>query len=210
MQQQTVHLFVFPTLADWEPAFAIAGINHPLFENQSCFRVKTVGITKEPVTTIGGITILPDITLDELEPSQSAMLILPGSDDWIEGKYTEVVIKAQAFLAAHVPVAAICGATVALARAGMLNSRLHTSNDLQYLKMTSGYVGEQFYQKELAVTDSNLITANGVAPLDFAYHIFKKLAIYNDQKLDAWYNLYKTGDAAYFYALQAASTQSTQ
>ena len=32
MGQQLVHLFVFDSMADWEPAFAIAGINNPRFQ----------------------------------------------------------------------------------------------------------------------------------------------------------------------------------
>ncbi len=30
----TVHLFVFDTLADWEPGYAVAGINDPAFQLQ--------------------------------------------------------------------------------------------------------------------------------------------------------------------------------
>jgi hypothetical protein len=34
MEKQTVHLFVFDTLADWKPGFAIAGINNPDLQAQ--------------------------------------------------------------------------------------------------------------------------------------------------------------------------------
>lgn len=54
--QQTVHLFVFDTLADWKPGFAVAGINNPESQAQpGRYRIKTVGLTAEPVTTIGGV-----------------------------------------------------------------------------------------------------------------------------------------------------------
>jgi hypothetical protein len=36
------------------------------------------------LTTIGGVKILPDLTLAEMEPD--AMLILPGGEAWDEGK----------------------------------------------------------------------------------------------------------------------------
>gem|GEM_PF-5819719 len=29
MRQETVHVFVFDTLSDWEPGYAVAGINNP-------------------------------------------------------------------------------------------------------------------------------------------------------------------------------------
>ena len=67
MEKQTVHLFVFDTLSDWEPSFAIAGVNNPAFQaHPGCYQVKTVGVNIEPVTTIGGVTILPDMLLEEL------------------------------------------------------------------------------------------------------------------------------------------------
>jgi putative intracellular protease/amidase len=205
MEPQTVHLFVFDTLSDWEPAYAIAGLNNSAWQTQpGRYQVKTVGESREPVKTIGGVTILPDMTLDELEPSQSALLILPGSDDWEEGKHIEAREKARAFLAAGVPVAAICGATVGLALAGILDDKRHTGNHIGQLKATN-YRGEALYQDQPAVTDGNLITANGIAPIDFAYQIFKKLEVYTPQALEAWYGLNKTGDPSYFFALVKAT-----
>lgn len=50
MEKQTVHLFVFDTLADWEASFAIAGINNPDLQAQpGRYQVKTVGLTAAPV-----------------------------------------------------------------------------------------------------------------------------------------------------------------
>ncbi len=61
-----------------------------------------------------------------------------------------------------------------LARKGLLDSRRHTSNDLEYLKMVcSNYKGEKYYKNEPVVTDGKLITASGIAPLEFALHILK-------------------------------------
>jgi putative intracellular protease/amidase len=205
MQQQTVHLFVFDTLSDWEPAYAIAGLNNPTWQiHPGRYQIKTVGESREPVKTIGGVTILPDMVLDELEPSQSALLILPGGSGWSEGKHVEAREKARAFLAAGVPVAAICGATVGLALAGILDDKRHTGNIIDELKATN-YRGEALYQDQPAVTDSNLITAGATAPIDFAYQIFKRLEVYTPQVLEAWYGLYKTGDSSYFFALTKAA-----
>jgi putative intracellular protease/amidase len=200
MEKQIVHLFLFNTLADWETGFAIAGINNPAFQKHpGRYHVQTVGLNAEPVTTIGGVTILPDIILDELEPS--AMLILPGGEAWDAGKNAEILKTAKVFLNAGIPVAAICGATAGLARAGILDDKPHTSNAPEYLQATS-YRGEALYQNQPAVTDGNVITANSTAPLDFAYHIFKKLDLYETPVLEAWYGLFKTGDALYYSKLQ--------
>jgi putative intracellular protease/amidase len=208
METGTVHLFVFDTMADWEPAFAVAGINNPEFQREpGRYKVATVGLTREPVTTIGGIRILPALTFDEIAPASSAMLVLPGGTSWEQGENLPAIDKASEFLAAGVPVAAICAATLALARGGLLNNRKHTSNVREYLN-ASGYCGSALYQNAPAVTDGNLITASGMAPVDFAYQIFKLLRLYSDAALEAWYALFRSGDASKYYALVNVGVQT--
>ncbi len=205
MEQQTVHLFVLDMMSDWEYGYAVAGINQPMFQlNPGRFTVRTVGPTLDPVRTMGGLTIVPDMPLAELRPEESAMLILPGSTAWEEGAHADAVDKARAFLDAGVPVAAICGATWGLASAGLLNARPHTSNAAEFLASIPGYTGGEHYVGAPAHRDGDLITASGTAPVDFARAIFERLGLYAPPVLDAWYALYKHGDAAGFYALMAA------
>ena len=206
MEQQTVHLFVFEGFADWEAAYAVAGINsYRQFQlRPGQYAVRTVGAGAHAVRTMGGVTVVPDMTVEDLTRGSSAMLILPGGTAWDEGKNSEVLQIAGVFLRSGVPVAGICGATAGLARAGLLDSKRHTSNAREYLKMT-GYRGEDLYQDAPAVTDGDLITAGGMSPVDFARHIFEKLGLYNKPVLDAWCGLFKTGDASYYTALLEAS-----
>lgn len=200
-QKKFVHLYVFDKMVDWEASYAVGGINDPMFQkNPNRYSVKTVGLSKDPVTTAGGIRILPDLSLDELDLSQSAMLILPGGTSWDRGLNGEVIQKAQDFISHGIPVAAICGATAGMARAGLLDNVKHTSNALIYLQATQ-YKGSSLYVEQPAVTDNLVITAGGTASLEFAYNIFQKLDIYSADVLDAWYGLYKTGEEKYFYAL---------
>ena len=207
MVQQPVHLFVFDSMADWEAAFAVAGINNPRFQRHpGHYRVVTVGATSAPITTVGGVCILPDTTLADVDPDQSAMLILPGGDTWESFSNLEALDLARVFFIEGIPIAAICGATFALARAGMLDDFHHTSNSRDYL-VASGYRGEKFYCDIPAVTDENLITASGVAPIEFAREIFRTLDLYPQDALEAWYTLFKLGNAAGFdqlaqYAMQ--------
>jgi putative intracellular protease/amidase len=212
MEARTVHLIVLDTMADWEPALAIAGIGNPEFQkNPGAYRVKTVGPTRDPVRTMGGVTIVPEMALDELRPEESAMLIVPGGGVWDQGGEPAAVEKARAFLDAGVPVAAICGATGGLARAGVLAGRRHTSNARQYLAYYAPeYGGEALYSDEPAVLDGDLITAGGVFPVDFARKIFERLELYDPPVLDAWYRLYKHGDMAAFFELAAEEESAGQ
>ena len=202
---QPVHLFVFDTLSDWEPGFAIAGINSPEWQRDpGRYAMKTVSIDGGPVTTTGGLRVQPDLALRDVSPDESAMLILPGGGAWDAGKNGEAVETARTFLDAGVPVAAICGATAGLARGGLLDNRPHTSNAREYLAAT-GYRGAALYRDEAAVTASDLITASAMAPLEFARAIFLRLALFEPAVLDAWYGLFSTRKPEYFGALMAAA-----
>lgn len=199
----TVHVAVYDTLADWEIGYATAHINNPNWQKQpGRYRVATVGASDRPITTMGGIRIVPDATLDAIAPDGSAMLILAGNEIWNTDDFTPFAAKAHEFLGAGVPVAAICGATGGLALAGLLDDRAHTSNAAEFLQST-GYRGGDRYRAEPAVTAGDLITATGIAPVEFAREIFARLDLYEPQTLAAWVALYGDRDPAGFYALTA-------
>ena len=201
MSARNVFLFVFDTMADWETSFAIAGINNPRFQQHpGRYRVITVGATRKYVTTMGGLRIMPDTTLSEINSTDAAMLILPGGETWESFSNLEAIDIARAFFIESIPIAAICGATFALARAGMLDDFHHTSNSRDYL-LASGYRGDKFYCEVPAVTDEGMITASGLAPLEFAREIFKSLDLYSSSALEAWYSLYKFGNASRYQEL---------
>jgi len=165
-------------------------------------RVITVGIDKTPITTMGGLKVLPEVELTECNIEEAAALILPGGNTWTEAIHSPIIRMAEDYLDKGIVVGAICGATIRLAMAGLLDQRDHTSNDLGYLKMICpSYVGQQYYKQEDAVTDGSLITASGIAPLEFTLHILKILDIMSPQTLASWYNLYKTHDTKYFFEL---------
>jgi putative intracellular protease/amidase len=204
--KKTIHLAVYDTLADWETGHAIAHLRNSAYQREpGLYEVVTVAESTAPVTTSGGVRILPDITLDGLEPGDSAMLILPGADLWDQGGNTAFTAKARAFLDAGVPVAAICGATAGLAREGLLDDREHTSAVLPYLQAQPGYGGEKHYVDRPAVTDGDLITAGPTAPVEFAREIFARLDLYTPEVLDAWYRLFSASDPSAFEVLMAAS-----
>jgi putative intracellular protease/amidase len=203
MSISTVHVAVFDTFADWETGYATAHIRRPSWQREpGRYSVATVGPAREPVTTMGGMRITPDIALDELRPDDSAMLILAGGDTWGEDSMAGFRAAARRFLAAGVPVAAICGATFGLALEGLLDDRAHTSNAAGYLALT-GYAGGDRFVDQPAVTDGDLITASGVAPVHFARAIFERLGIYAPEVAASWFKLYGNRDAAGFYELMA-------
>lgn len=206
MQATKVHMAVYDTLADWEVGFATAHINKQDWQREpGRYAVVTVGETAEPVTTMGGVRITPDMTLGELRPQDSAMLILAGADTWLDGGNTAFARKAREFLDAGVPVAAICGATGGLAAEGLLDDRRHTSNAAEYLAAV-GYGGGDHYADAPAVTDGDLITASATAPVEFAREVLARLDVYQPAVLEAWYKLYGLHDPAGYFELMAATS----
>ncbi|MFD6450393.1 DJ-1/PfpI family protein [Nocardia sp. NPDC060220] len=201
MPKKTVHVAVYDTLADWEVGAATAHIaNGNWHREPGTFEVATVGLTTEPITTMGRLRVTPDLAIADLDPADSAMLILPGADLWLGEDLITFAHKAKEFADAGVPVAAICGATFGLATAGLLDDRAHTSNAAEFL-VYSGYSGAQHYVEAPAVTDRDVITADGMSPFEFAREIFARLDLYEPRVLDAWYKLYARKDPAGYATL---------
>jgi putative intracellular protease/amidase len=197
MTRKTVHLAVYDTFADWETGHTTAHLT------RNGFTVQTVGPTTDPVVTMGGVRVQPDLALADLDPADSALLILTGADLWDMGDdLAPFAAEARAFLDAGVPVAAICGATAGLAREGLLDDRAHTSAAPVYLDAT-GYRGGEHYADTDAVTDGDLITAGPTEPVAFAREVFARLGVYEGEKLDAWYRLFHDSDPAAFEVLSA-------
>ncbi|WP_044477219.1 type 1 glutamine amidotransferase family protein [Paenibacillus antibioticophila] len=201
---RTVYLYVFDTMSDWEIGYLAAELNSGRYFRQGLDSAKivTVGIEKTPITTMGGLKIMPDMKVEECSINSVDALILPGGNTWTEAIHVPILKMAEKCLKEGIVVGAICGATIGLAQAGLLESRWHTSNDLAYLKMICpSYTGEDYYKVESAVTDGKLITASGIAPLEFSVHVLKALDVFSPKTLDAWYRLNKTHEPEYFYEL---------
>jgi putative intracellular protease/amidase len=185
-----VHVLVFDGFADWEPAHALAELRR--WGKRS---VVAVGFDLEPVTSMGGLRVIPDRALNVMRPSEIEILILPGGDFW-ESPYpqTELNKVLNELVAADVPIAAICAGTLALARAGLLNDRRHTSNMPGYIANHSpDYSGGALYDAAPAVNDSGVITASGLAPVEFAREIFKQLKVFTAADEELWFDMFKHG-----------------
>ena len=197
------YIYVLDTLADWEIGFITAELNSSrYFAKKTKIEFVKIGNTLEPIKTMGGINITPEKAISDVEFQEGDLLVLPGADTWMDEKNKNILEIVSEVINKKVVIAAICGATVALAQNGLLNNRKHTSNDKDFLKMVClDYSGSSYYINTLVVVDDNLITATGLAPLEFSYEVFKKMNVMKEDTLEAWYQLYKTKESKYFYSL---------
>ena len=101
-------------------------------------------------------------------------------------------------------------ATVALAAAGLLDHRPHTSNGVGFLDMfCPGYRGQRFYVGAPSVADGNLITAGTTGGLLWAKQIIERLGVFQENTLASWYDFFRTGEAQHFFALMNSLPAST-
>ena len=200
----TIYVYVLDTLADWELGHVISELNSGRFfkKDAQCVSLKTVSFTKEPIHTMGGLTIIPDCLIDDIIVNEASVLLLPGADTWNDPKHGAIIEKASEFLTLGATVCAICGATAALAGFGLLDNRPHTSNGPGFLEMVSPcYKGQSFYVDKPSVTDNNLITASSTGALLWAKQIIERLDVFETRTLEAWYDYFNTGKPEHFFAL---------
>lgn len=177
--------------ADWEAAYlssALYMLGHGAYE------VKTVSLTREPVTSIGGFRALPDFDLDSI-PADYEAVILIGGMSWRKEEAGKVKSLVDNCLEAGKVLGGICDASAFLGTVGALNHVSHTSNDLNDLKQWAGeaYTGEKNYIMRQAVRDHNVITANGTAPLEFAKEVLLALKAAPEKAITDWYDFHKLG-----------------
>ncbi|MGM0123675.1 hypothetical protein IGI37_001048 [Enterococcus sp. AZ194] len=200
----TIYIYVLETLADWELGYITAELNSKRFFKKSApnLTIKTVSHSKEPIQTMGGLTIIPDCLIEEIVVEKSCVLLLPGADTWSDSNHQSIIEKAEALLTLGATVAAICGATTALAGYGLLDKRPHTSNGAGFLEMfVPNYKGSEAYLDSPSVSDQNLITASSTGALLWTKQIIEQLDVFASDTLEAWYQYFSTGKAEYFFAL---------
>ncbi|VBB09170.1 dj-1/pfpi [Lucifera butyrica] len=170
---KSVYVLVFDGMADWEPVIALCEIRR-----RANLLVVTVGFSNEPITTMDGLKVLPDITLDELNPEKAMLVILPGGEMWqkknpIYKKYFDGIQSLENLLIEFhrkgVPIGSLCGSTIIMARAGLLKGVKHTSNGPGFLEQfVPDYAGKSDYVEVFAVRDGTIITAAGSGSVKFA------------------------------------------
>lgn len=196
MKTKYCYSFVFDGYSDWEPALAAAALQ--LFTE---FEVIPFSLNGQSVTSAANLTVLPRLSLAELDVSAADLLIIPGGAAWAEGRNREITPFVKKMLKNGKTVAAICDATLYLADEGLLDDIPHTSNDLGLLKQSvPAYKGEAQYIQKPAVAAQQVITANGTAGVAFALEILKKFDLLeNNEQLAFWFGFFHKPE---FAALQ--------
>lgn len=186
--RDTVYFLVFDGFADWQAALALCEVRRP-----GDWQVQTVGFYRTPVTSMGGLCVQPELSLDQLDPAQAAMLIVPGGHLWQRGEGEPAVAAMRQLHAAGSVVAGIDSGVLALARAGLLDRRRHTGNwPGQLALQVPAYAGADQYDADvLAVSDGGVISASHLGSVEFAREVIHTLDLYSPSDREHWYRLFK-------------------
>ena len=186
--RDVVYVLVFEGFADWQVVLALSEIRRP-----GEWEVRSAGFTREPVTSMSGLRVLPDVGVDELDLQAAALLILPGGHLWLAAHIERAAALARRVHDAGAPVAAIDQGVLAVARAGLLDHCRHTGNWAgQIGREVPAYAGhDQYDANVLAVSDGGVITASHLGNIEFAREIIHTLDLYSASDREHWYRLFK-------------------
>ena len=205
---RTIALYTTETMADWEYAYLTTQIAGAEQLKPGRFRLLLVGDGLEPVRTLGNLPLTPETDLDALdalaEEGSLAALVIPGGDHY-EAGHNRLIEAVGSLVDKEIPVAAICGATLLLARAGFLDERRHTSNAASYLE-ASGYRGGAHYVEAPVVTNRGVTTASGIHAVPFTAEVMRVTGLVPDAIVDSWEQLYLNGRERDYMALMEATS----
>ncbi len=158
--------FVFVEgFADWEYGFLSASA-------REWFGVNTVSLAPAgaEVRSLSGFRLTPDRSTAPEENTDLDAIAVIGSDIWATPQAPDLTALLRAIAQRCGVVGGICGATLALARAGLFNGVNHTSNGREWItERAPQYAGASRYQDVPdAVADKRIVSAPGTAPGTFA------------------------------------------
>jgi len=187
---------LLPDFAEHEMVYlaqAIASDDSGLKSNPKYVN-KVVALTLDPVKSTGGFRMLPDYSIGNM-PTDYAALVLIGGFGWSSGEAGKVTPIIRDALDRGKIVGAICNAASFMAKHGFLNGMAHTGNGVSQMKLWGGenYTNPEMYQHKQAVSDKNIVTANGTATLEFAKELLMLLGNDTPERIEMYYHFNKRG-----------------
>ena len=204
----TIALYTTETMTDWEYAYLTTQIAGAEQLKPGRFRLLLVGDGLESVRTLGNLPLTPEADLDTLQAladdGSLAALVIPGGDHY-EAGHDQLIEAVGRLVDQEIPVAAICGATLLLARSGFLDERRHTSNAAPYLE-ASGYRGGTHYAETPVVTDRGVTTASGIHAIPFTAEVMRITGLVPDAMTHTWEQVFLSAWEDDYMALMEATS----
>lgn len=171
-----IALLLSPGFADWEYAL-IAGTGRPFYG----LDVEFFSTNPGKLTSQGGLQCHVEQGVAELQLWDPDVLVVVGGLIWEQDVAPDIRPVVERRLRTGKGVAGICGGTLAMARAGVLNDIDHTSNSADFLAGAKGYSGQGNYRDVAsAIASGQVITSPGTAPVSFTAEVFRMAGLQSD------------------------------
>ncbi len=159
--------------------FANFEVVMPMYLLKTGMDVKTLGVSKEPVKSIEGLTVIPDKTLDEVKLLEEDVFIIPGGDpsvlDGEEGFYDLIRQGNEA----RTLLGAICAGTLHLAKAGVLTDKEYTTS---MARTSESPFDPDLFVKKNVVVDGHIVTAQPSGYVEFGITLGQLMDIFKDEE----------------------------
>lgn len=98
--KKIIYLYILESMAEWEVGYILQAISmESMLKKQNReFIIKTVSTSKNPIQTIGGLTITPDCLLDEIDENNMVALLLPGAETWSSEENNQILQKTLSYI----------------------------------------------------------------------------------------------------------------
>lgn len=176
--------------ADWEFAYLAPALRGEVAHD---FQVRFASTDMEPKTSIGGLTMLPQLTIGEIPMDADALILIGADGSWRQHPDERIAGLTHAFKKNGRVVGAICDAARYAGAIGLLNDVKHTLNDPGEMAELPEYRNAAGYVKAESVRDRNIVTANGNAPMPFAADVLRALEAAPEEDIQQFADFYTLG-----------------
>lgn len=200
MSNEILHILL-PDFAAHEMVYLMEAISSDAQQLKSNPKYinKIVAPSLEPVAAIGGFKVVPDYSFSNM-PDDYAALVLIGGFGWATHVADQVAAIAKQAIEKGKIVGAICNGASFMAKCGFLNNIKHTGNGREQLQLWGGgnYINPEGYVNAQAVSDKNIVTANGSAALEFTKELLLLLENDSPECIEMYYQFNRQGFCALF------------
>ncbi|HSK67964.1 MAG TPA: DJ-1/PfpI family protein [Candidatus Limnocylindria bacterium] len=176
---------ILDRFADWEASYLSMALNGEVTDDYLVMYASRDNNLKE---SIGGMTMLPDLTFQDVPPDADALILIGAQGSWWNGDHEDIRELTERFIRAGKVVGAICDAAMWLSSVGLANSFRH--------KPVAADTGGPLAACSLAqdvMCVGKVVMANCNAPVAFAAEVLRALDAAPEEKIRAFHDCYFPG-----------------
>ncbi len=180
MQKITVGTLIFDNVdvLDFTGPYEVFNVTRlkekPAFEDPSPFELLLISEYPRPVTTMGGMRVIPDYTFENC-PKLDILIVPGGLGERYEHDNHIILHFLRARARQVETLATVCTGSLFLGMAGLLNGRRATTHLLSLKRMRDLFPEVNVIEDENIVEDGNIFTSSGISTgLDMALLVVAK------------------------------------